>query len=65
MLDFDPRDYDSRDGERHSNTQPRGGRGGSGDRDRGDDWSQPGTRTHDRDDDSARTLGRGPGNELG
>jgi hypothetical protein len=63
MFDFDPRDYDSRDEERHANTPSRGGRCGFGDRDRDHDWSQPGTRTRDRDDDDARSLARGPGNE--
>jgi DNA-binding MarR family transcriptional regulator len=62
-MDFDPRDYDSRDDERHSQTPSRGGRTGSSDRDRDDDWSQPAARTRDRDDDDARSLGRGPGNE--
>ncbi len=62
-MDFDPRDYDSRDDERHSQTPSRGGRSGSGDRHRDDDWSQPTTRPRDRDDDDARSLGRGPGNE--
>jgi DNA-binding MarR family transcriptional regulator len=40
-MDFDPRDYDSRDDERHSQTPSRGG----------------------RDNDDARSLGRGPGND--
>lgn len=47
MLDFDPRDYDSRDEERHANTPNSGGRGGSGNHDRDHDWSQPGTVTRD------------------
>ena len=63
MFDFDPRDYDSRDEERHANTPSRGNRGGSDDRERHDDWSQPETRTRDRDNDDARSLGRGPGND--
>ena len=63
MFDFDPRDFDSRDDERRGNEPSRGSRGGSDDRDRDDDWSQPGTRTRDRDDDGAPALGRGPGNE--
>ena len=62
-MDFDPRDYDSRDDERHSHAPSRGGRTGSSDRDRDDDWSQPGMRPRDRDNDDARSLGRGPGNE--
>ena len=63
MLDFDPRDYDSRDEERHSHAPSRGGRNGSSDRDRDDNWSQPATRPRDREDDDARSLGRGPGND--
>ena len=40
-MDFDPRDYDSRDDERHVNSS-RGGSGGStDDRDSDDDWRQP------------------------
>jgi hypothetical protein len=63
MFDFDPRDNDSRDDERHPNLPSRGSRGDSGDRDRDDDSSHHGTRARDRGDDDARTLGRGPGNE--
>jgi len=63
MFDFDPRDYDSRDDERHGNNASRTSRGGSGDRDRDDDWSQVQTRARDRNDDDARTLGRGPGSD--
>src|SRR5262245_30041881 len=62
-MDFDPRDYDSRDDERHSHTPSRGDRTGSSDRDRDGDLSQPGMRTRDRDDGDARSLGRGPGND--
>ena len=62
-MDFDPRDFDSRDDERHSDAWSRGGRSGSSDRDRDDDWSQPGTRTPERADNDTRSLGRGPGNE--
>ena len=62
-MDFDPRDYDSREDERHVSTPSRGSRGASDDRDRDDDWSDHETRTRDRGDDDARTLGRGPGNE--
>jgi DNA-binding MarR family transcriptional regulator len=61
-MDFDPRDYDSRDDQRHGNTPNRGNRGDSNDYDRDDDWSQPHIRSRDRDDD-ARTLGRGPGSD--
>jgi hypothetical protein len=61
-MDFDPRDYDSRDDERFESNQSRGSRGRSDDRDRDDDWSEPHIRSRDRDDD-ARTLGRGPGSD--
>ena len=59
-MDFDPRDYDSRDEDR-APTRDRGGRGGS-DRDdeRDDEWSRPAAFSRDRDDE-ARALGRGPG----
>jgi hypothetical protein len=62
-MDFDPRDDDSRDDERHGSTPNRGNRGASDDRDRDDDWRQPHYRPRDRDDEDARTLGRGPGND--
>jgi DNA-binding MarR family transcriptional regulator len=62
-MDFDPRDYDSRDDERRPNDPSPGSRSGSDDRDRDDDGSQPGTRTRERDDDGTPTLGRGPGSE--
>ena len=62
-MDFDPRDYDSRDDERNVNRFRGGSRDSSGDRDRDDDWRQPDVQTRDRDDPDARTLGRGPGNE--
>src|SRR3989454_3328364 len=61
MFDFDPRDLDSRDDERHGTH--RGSRSGSGGRDREDDPSQPEIRPRQRDDDNARTLGRGPGSD--
>jgi hypothetical protein len=63
MLDLDPRDFDSRDDERHSNARSRGGRGSSGDHERDHDWTQPDTRMRDRDDGDERSLGRGPGND--
>jgi hypothetical protein len=63
MFDFDPRDYDSRDDERHGKTPSGGSHGGPDNRDRDDDWTQPDTQTRDRDDDDARSLGRGPGND--
>ena len=63
MLDLDPRDYDSRDEERHTNTPSRGGRDSSGDHDRDHDWRQPDARTRDRDDGDEWSLGRGPGND--
>jgi hypothetical protein len=60
-MDFDPRDFDSRDDDRHSDAWSRGGRDSS-DSDGNDNSSQPETRKLDRDDD-ARSLGRGPGND--
>jgi hypothetical protein len=59
-MDFDPRDCDSRDEERFNT---RGGKGGGfqGDLDREDDLRPPDIRSRDRDDNDARTLGRGPG----
>jgi hypothetical protein len=59
MFDFDPRDYDERNG----STLSCGSRGGSDDRDRDDDWRQPDLRSRDRDDEDGRTLGRGPGSD--
>jgi hypothetical protein len=59
MFDFDPRDSDARDEERFN---PRGGKGNSrDDLDRDEDLRIPETRSGDRSDDDARTLGRGPG----
>ena len=63
MFDLDPRDFDSRDDGRHESTPNRGNRGASDDRDRDDDWRQLDCRPRDRDDEDARTLGRGPGND--
>jgi hypothetical protein len=63
MFEFDPRDFDSGDEERRGNGPSGASDGGARDPDRGDDWSQPGRRTRDRDDDGAPTLGRGPGSE--
>jgi len=59
-MDFDPRDGDSRDEERFNT---RGGKGGAfqADLDREDDLRLPDIRSRDRDDNDARTLGRGPG----
>jgi len=55
-MDFDPRDYDSRD------DKPFGGsKSSSHDFDHDDDLRQPETRDRDRGDDDARELGRGPG----
>src|SRR3989442_14970676 len=59
-MDFDPRDYDSRDEDR-APTRDRGGRGGSGrDDERDDEGSRPAAFPRDRDDEG-RDLGRGPG----
>src|SRR5438132_14357839 len=58
-MDFDPRDSDSRDEDRFNT---RGGKGSShDDLDRDDDLRLPDTRSRDREDDDARTLGRGRG----
>ena len=58
-MDFDPRDYDSRDEERFDS---RGGKDSSqDDPDRDDDLRLLDVRSRDRDDDNARELGRGPG----
>jgi hypothetical protein len=59
-MDFDPRDFDSREDERHSRAPSRGGQRGPSDHDRDGNWRQPETRTRDHDDD-AQSLGRGPG----
>jgi hypothetical protein len=62
-MDFDPRDYDSRD-EDHAPTRDRGGRGGSERDDEGDgEWSRSTGVSRDRDDE-ARNFGRGPGDSL-
>jgi hypothetical protein len=61
MFDFDPRDYDSCDHERYGNTSDRGS-AGSDDRDRDDNSRQPEIQSRERQD-SARTLGRGPGSD--
>jgi len=60
-MDFDPRDCDSGDDERHTRTPSRGGRSGSGGQDRDHDWRQPDAPARDRDDHDARSPGRGPG----
>src|SRR5437016_12634554 len=60
-MDFDPRDYDSRDDDRFAFDRHRGGSGNSYDG-HDDDLKLPDTRSRDRDDD-ARDLGRGPGDE--
>jgi len=60
MIDFDPRDHDSRPDERLDNEGGRGGRGTSNGHDRDDDWSQPEGHVHGHDD-HVRDLGRGPG----
>ncbi len=63
VFDFDPRDVDSRDDERHGSTSDCASRGGSDDRDLYDDWSQREIRSRDRDDNDGRTVGRGPGSD--
>jgi DNA-binding PadR family transcriptional regulator len=62
-MDFDPRDYDTRDDERGVNTPSQGARGASDDRDREDHWRQPDARLRDHDEGDVRTPGRGPGND--
>jgi hypothetical protein len=58
-MDFDPRDYDSRDEERFNTCREKGS--SHDDFDRDDDLRLPDTRSRDRNDDDARSLGRGPG----
>jgi hypothetical protein len=53
-MDFDPRDFDARDDERHRET------GADGHDNHDDDLRLPDEGGRDRDDD-ARSLGRGPG----
>lgn len=67
-MDFDPRDYDDprdhdRREERHDHEPSRGRREASDTSDRDDDRRQPDFRPRDRQDDDARILGRGPGND--
>jgi hypothetical protein len=61
-MDFDPRDFDSRDDDRFAFDHHRGGGSSYDDLDRDDDLKLPASRSHDRDDD-ARDLGRGPGDD--
>ena len=62
-MDFDPRDYDSRDGDRFPSDRHHGGRGNSYDQlDRNDDLRLPESDNRDRDND-VRELGRGPGDD--
>ena len=56
-MDFDPRDYDSRDEERWAPDR-RSSRGNTDEYERDDDRRQPEIRSRDRED-GARTLGRG------
>ena len=63
MFNFDPRDSDSRDEERHGNNLNQTNRGGTSDREHGDDWSELQTQPRDRNADDARTIGRGPGGD--
>ncbi|MPY88889.1 MAG: hypothetical protein GEU99_13295 [Luteitalea sp.] len=73
MFDFDPRDYDDRrDAARRGSRDTRedieaprsrrGSSGASGTPHRDDHWRRPDARSRERDDEDARTLGRGPGN---
>jgi hypothetical protein len=62
-MDFDPRDYHSRDDDRFPSDRHHGGRGNSYDqRDRDEDLRLPDSHNRDRDD-GARELGRGPGDD--
>jgi hypothetical protein len=62
-MDFDPRDYDSRDDDRFAFDRGRGGSGNSyDDLDRDDGLKLPDSHSRDRDDD-ARDLGRCPGDD--
>lgn len=53
-MDFDPRDFDSRDDQRHQNSPPDRGRSSDSD-------GQRGTRTRDDSRDQGPSLSRGPG----
>jgi hypothetical protein len=60
-MDFDPRDYDSREDDRHASGHHRGSRGSSyDDLDHNEELRLPQSRGRDRDD-ASRDLGRGPG----
>ena len=62
-MDFDPRDYDSREDDRAALDRHRGGTGNSfDDLDRDDDLRSPDIPIRGRDHD-ARDLGRGPGDD--
>jgi hypothetical protein len=61
-MDFDPRDFDSRDDDRLALDRHRGGSARE-DLDRDDDLRLPDIRSRDRGDDDARELGRGPGDD--
>src|SRR5437867_191501 len=62
-MDFDPRDYDSRDDDRFPSDRHHGGKGNPYDeRDRDDDLRPPESHNRDRDSD-VRQLGRGPGDD--
>ncbi len=58
-MDFDPRDYDSRDEERFGTREDKSST--HDDLDRDDSPTALDARSRDRDDDDARELGRGPG----
>jgi hypothetical protein len=63
MFALDSRDYDSRDGERQRGEPIRGRGRGSDPHDRDDKCRQSAIEPRQRDDDDARTLGRGPGSD--
>jgi hypothetical protein len=61
-VDFDPRDYDSRDEQRFEIERGRGSRGASDEHDGDHGWNGPAVHSRDRDE-YAREPGRGPGSD--
>jgi len=60
-MDFDPREYDSRDDERFAPDRGRGGNSDRDGRDLDDNSRLSDVASRDRDDSDAREAGRGPG----
>jgi len=56
-MDFDSRDYESRDHHRYAADRERGSRGGSNDDREWDDWRQPEIAHRERDDDATWPAG--------